>query len=87
MEKSMSVLLSLKDHLQLSYPLLTTWTTSNDGNDVQAPIIQTTSSMSTSLVVTLKMKHGGSKRKRKTLIDIDSEYNNIEQLSLKLDLN
>jgi hypothetical protein len=33
------------------------------------------------------MKHGGSKKKRKTLIDIDSEYNHIEQLPLKLDLS
>ncbi len=55
MEKSLSILLALKDHLQLSYPGLTTWTSLNDGTDVPVPVIQTDkTSKSSSLTITLK---------------------------------
>ena len=55
MEKSLSILLALKDHLQLSYPGLTTWTLSNDGTDVPVPVIQTDkTSKASSLTITLK---------------------------------
>ena len=83
MDKSMSVLLTLKDHLQLTYPTLTSWTIANDGNDVQNPIIktskglQTSKELQTSLVVTLKLKDD-SNQKRKSIIK-EGEFSDLFQ--------
>jgi len=55
MEKTVTILLALKEHLQQSYPDLTTWVPKNDGHDIPQPIIQTDlSSDLSSLVITLK---------------------------------
>ena len=55
MEKSFSILVALKDHLQLRYPTLTSWTLLNDGNDVPTPIIHTDIvTQSSTLTVALK---------------------------------
>ena len=49
MDKSVAVLIALKDHLQQSYPDLTTWVLKNDGSDDFPPIIRPDS-----MVVSLK---------------------------------
>jgi hypothetical protein len=55
MEKSFSILVALKDHLQLKYSSLTSWTVSNDGSDVPPPIIHTDIvTQSSTLTVALK---------------------------------
>ena len=40
MEKSLTILLALKDHLRQIFPDLTSWVEKNDGTDVSSPLVR-----------------------------------------------